>query len=154
MIELTKLALKRPVTIILCLVTIAYFGIQSLMGTKVELTPDMEMPMLIAYTVYAGASPQDINDLIMLDIEDAVSSLDDVDTVYTYSMENMGILMISYEYGTNIDTAYINLKKALDGIAGDMPDDADEPVIMELDMNSSAVLTLAVSGTVDGNLYT
>ncbi len=154
MIELTKLALKRPVTIILCLVTIAYFGIQSLMGTKVELTPDMEMPMLIAYTVYAGASPQDINDLIMLDIEDAVSSLDDVDTVYTYSMENMGILMISYEYGTNIDTAYINLKKALDGIASDMPDDADEPVIMELDMNSSAVLTLAVSGTVDGNLYT
>ncbi|MCD8371255.1 MAG: efflux RND transporter permease subunit [Clostridiales bacterium] len=154
MIELTKLALKRPVTIILCLVTIAYFGIQSLMGTKVELTPDMEMPMLIAAYTYAGASPDDINELIMLDVEDAVSSLDDVDTVYAYSMENLGILLINYEYGTNIDTAYINLKKALDGIASDMPDDVDDPTIMELDMNSSAVITLAVSGTVDGNLYT
>ncbi len=154
MIGLTKFSLRRPVTVILALITIAYFGIQGLMGSKVELTPEMEMPVLIAYTVYAGASPDDINDLIMLDQEEAVASLDNVDTVYTYSMENMGLLMISYEYGTNIDTAYINLKKALDQIAEDMPDDADEPIIMEMDINSAAVVTLAVSGEVDGNLYT
>ena len=47
MIRLTKLALRRPVTIILCLITIAYFGLQSVMGMKLELTPEMEMPMLI-----------------------------------------------------------------------------------------------------------
>ncbi|MCD8221526.1 MAG: efflux RND transporter permease subunit [Clostridiales bacterium] len=154
MIGLTKFSLRRPVTIILTLITIAYFGIQGLMSSKVELIPEMELPYLIAYTVYGGASPEDINELILLDQEEAVSSLDNVDTVYTYSMENMGILMISYEYGTNIDTAYINLKKALDQIADDLPDDADQPIIMELDINSAAVITLAVSGEVDGNLYT
>ncbi len=62
MIGLTKFSLRRPVTVILALFTIAYFGIQGLMGSKVELTPEMEMPVLIAYTVYAGASPDDIND--------------------------------------------------------------------------------------------
>ena len=40
MIRLTKLALRRPVTIILCLITIAYFGFQSVMGMKLELTPE------------------------------------------------------------------------------------------------------------------
>jgi len=55
MIRLTKLALRRPVTIILCLITIAYFGLQSVMGMKLELTPEMEMPMLIIATVYPGA---------------------------------------------------------------------------------------------------
>ncbi|MCC8059783.1 MAG: efflux RND transporter permease subunit [Clostridiales bacterium] len=154
MINLTKFALRRPVTVILCLITIAYFGLQSVMGAKVELTPEMEMPMLVAYTVYAGASPEDINDLISLKQEDAVSTLDSVDSYYTYAQENMCLLLISYEYGTNLDTAYIDLKKALDSIASDMPDDADDPVIMELDMNSSAVITLAVSGNVGSNLYT
>ncbi|MCC8060012.1 MAG: efflux RND transporter permease subunit [Clostridiales bacterium] len=154
MINLTKFALRRPVTVILCLITIAYFGLQGVLGAKVELTPEMEMPMLVAYTIYAGASPDDINDLIALKQEDAVSTLDSVDTYYTYAQENMCMMLISYEYGTNLDTAYIDLKKALDSIASDMPDDADEPVIMELDMNSQAVITLAVSGSVGTNLYT
>ena len=64
MLNLTKFAVRKPVTIIMCLLTIAYFGIQSLLGTKVELTPEMEFPMLVVSTVYAGASPDDIKDLI------------------------------------------------------------------------------------------
>lgn len=154
MVNLTKFALRKPVTIIMCLLTIAYFGLQSLMGAKVELTPDMELPMLIVSTVYAGASPDDIKELISMKQEDAVTSLDDVDTVYTYSQENVAITLVQYNYGTNIDTAYINLKKAIDAIRNDMPDDIEEPTIMEMDMNSQPVVTLAVGGQVDGNLYT
>lgn len=154
MVNLTKFAVRKPVTIIMCLLTIAYFGIQSLMGTRVELTPEMELPMLLISTVYAGASPDDIKDLITTKQEDAISSLDGVKDVYSYSQENVSIIMVEYEYGTNIDTAYINLKKAMDTTKSDMPDDAEEPNIMELDMNSSPVMTLAVGGQVDGNLYT
>ena len=154
MVNLTKFAVRKPVTIIMCLLTIAYFGIQSLMGTRVELTPEMELPMLLISTVYAGTSPDDIKDLITTKQEDAISSLDGVKDVYSYSQENVSIIMVEYEYGTNIDTAYINLKKAMDTTKSDMPDDAEEPNIMELDMNSSPVMTLAVGGQVDGNLYT
>ena len=146
--------MRRPITIVLCLITIAYFGVQSLLGTKLELTPEMEMPMLVIATVYAGASPEDVNDLITVKQEDAISALDGVDTVQSYSQENVAVVLIQYEYGTNMDTAYIDLKKAIDGIRSDMPDDIEEPNIMELDMNSQPVVTLAVSGAVDGNLYT
>ena len=154
MLNLTKFAVRKPVTIIMCLLTIAYFGIQSLLGTKVELTPEMEFPMLVVSTVYAGASPDDIKDLIATKQEDAVSSLDDVKNVYSFSQDNVAIVLVEYNYGTNIDTAYINLKKAIDGIKSDLPDDANEPNIMEMDMNSQPVITLAVGGQVDGNLYT
>ena len=154
MLNLTKFAVRKPVTIIMCLLTIAYFGIQSLLGTKVELTPEMEFPMLVVSTVYAGASPDDIKDLIATKEEDAVSSLDDVKNVYSFSQDNVAIVLVEYNYGTNIDTAYINLKKAIDGIKGDLPDDANEPNIMEMDMNSQPVITLAVGGQIDGNLYT
>ena len=87
MVNLTKFAVCKPVTIIMCLLTIAYFGIQSLMGTRVELTPEMELPMLLISTVYAGASPDDIKDLITTKQEDAISSLDGVKDVYSYSQE-------------------------------------------------------------------
>ena len=111
MIRLTKLALRRPVTIILCLITIAYFGFQSVMGMKLELTPEMEMPMLIIATVYPGASPEDVTDLVTKKEEDAITSLDSVDKVQSISRENVSIVIVQYEYGTNMDTAYINLKK-------------------------------------------
>ena len=154
MIKLTRFALKRPVTVILCLVTIAYFGLQSLVGAKLELTPEMELPMLVVGTLYAGASPEDINDLIIIKQEEAISSLDSVDTVVGYAQENLAVVLVQYEYGTNMDTAYINMKKAIDGIRISLPDDIEEPLIMELDMNASPVITMAVSGETDGNLYT
>lgn len=154
MVNITKFAVRRPITIVLSLITIAYFGVQSLLGTKLEMTPEMEMPMLVIATAYAGASPEDVNDLITVKQEEAISALDGVDTVQSYSQENVAVVLIQYEYGTNMDTAYIDLKKAVDGIRSDMPDDVEEPNIMEMDMNSQPVVTLAVSGTVDGNLYT
>ena len=141
MVNLTKFAVRKPVTIIMCLLTIAYFGIQSLMGTRVELMPEMNLPMLLISTVYAGASPDDIKDLITTKQEDAISSLDGVKDITSYSQENVSIIMVEYEYGTNMDTAYINLKKAMDTTKSDLPDDAEEPNIMELDLNSSAVMT-------------
>ena len=85
MVQLTKFALKRPVTIILCLVTIVFFGFQTLMGAKVELIPEMELPMLLVSTVYAGASPDDVSELITTKQEDAIASLSDIDTVQSYS---------------------------------------------------------------------
>lgn len=153
MIKLTKLAVRRPITIIMCLLTIFYFGVQSLMGMKMELTPEMELPMLVVGTVYVGASPDDIKDLVVKKQEDALTSLDSVDTIQSYSQENIGIVLVRYEYGTNMDTAYIDLKKEIDAIRSDMPDDIEEPIIMELDMNAQAVVTLAVSGDVGQNLY-
>ena len=62
MLNFTKFALKRPVTVLLALVTLIFFGMQSVLGAKLELMPEMEMPMMIVATTYAGASPEDVND--------------------------------------------------------------------------------------------
>lgn len=153
MLNLTKFSLKRPVTVILVLVTLAFFGLQSVFGSKLELTPEMEMPMMIVATVYAGASPEDINDLISTEIEDSVATLEGIDTVMSYSMENISIVLLSYEYGTNMDKAYSDLKKNIDAVKTDLPEDAEESNIVEMDINAQPVVMLAVSGGTDGNLY-
>lgn len=154
MINITKFAVRRPITIVLCLITIAFFGVRSLMGTKIELIPDMKLPMLIVATTYPGASPEDVNDLVVSKQEDAISTLNGIDSVQAYSQENVAVLIVSYKYGTDMDTAYINMKKAIDGIRGQLPDSIEEPNIIELDMNAQPVIMLAVSGNVQGNLHT
>ena len=154
MIRLTKLALQRPVTVILCLVTIAYFGFQSLIGARMELIPEMELPMLLVSTIYAGAAPDDVEELITTKEEDALATLGSVDTIQSYSMENMSLIMVQYEYGTNMDTAYIDLKKAVDSVKSSLPEDAGEPSIIELDITAMPSITMSVSGSVDENLYT
>ena len=60
MFGLTKLALKRPVTVILALITILYFGLQAIFGAKLELMPEMNFPMMVVSTTYIGVSPTDI----------------------------------------------------------------------------------------------
>ena len=65
MSSLTKLALKRPVSALLIVLALFVFGIGSVFGFKMELTPDMEMPMLFVMTIYQGGDPATTEELVM-----------------------------------------------------------------------------------------
>lgn len=153
MINLTKYVLKRPVTTIMCILCLIFFGYSSITGAKMELTPDMDMPMLLVMTTYSGANPEDVNDLVTKEIEDQVGALSGLKSITSTSSEGMSIVMLEYEYGTDTDEAYDDLKKKIDLVAKDLPDDAETPTIMELNMNSSADVTLAVDNNSQTNLY-
>ena len=150
--RLTKFALMRPVTLILTLVTIFYFGLQGVLGSPMEMTPDINFPMMILSTVYPGASPEDITETIGKKLEGAVGTLSGIDNVYTYAMENVCLNMLVYNYGTNMDTAYLDLRKAIDQAKSDLPDDAEDPLILEMDMNAMPVMQIMIQGGTDGNL--
>ena len=125
---LTKFSLKRPVTTILVVLCLIVFGIQSVLSAKLELMPTMDMPMLIIATVYPGASPEDVNDLVTTEIENEIGTLNGVDQVQAVSMENMSLVVISYDYGKDIDEAYDDLKKKMDVLEASLPDDCESPM--------------------------
>ena len=60
--RLTRLVLKRPVTTLLAVLALVVFGFSSLTTLRLELMPDMEMPMKIVYTVYPGADSESVDD--------------------------------------------------------------------------------------------
>ena len=150
---LTKFVLRKPVTTVLIVLCLIVFGAQSILSSKLELMPTMEMPMLIVATVYPGASPEDVNDLVTKEIEDGIGSLSGLDTVMSYSMENVSLVLISYEYGTDIDKAYNDLKKKLDSVERDLPDDAQTPGIMELNIDEMPSMSLSLNHKTESNLY-
>ena len=103
--NLTKFALMRPVTMLLALVTVLYFGLQGVLGSPMELTPDINFPMMIIYCTFPGAGPEDIVETINKPLENSVATLSGIKTYYSYGMENVSLMMLRYEYGTNMDSA-------------------------------------------------
>ncbi|MDO4325718.1 MAG: efflux RND transporter permease subunit [bacterium] len=151
--NLTKYVLKKPVTTILCVLCLVVFGISSLLGSKMELTPEMNMPIMLISTVYPGASPEDVNELVTKPIEEATGVLSGIDTTTSYSQENVSMILLQYEYGSDMDKAYTDLKKKIDALNNTLPDDAQEPTIMEMDINDTASVILSVKNPNAQNLY-
>jgi multidrug efflux pump subunit AcrB len=152
--HITDFVLKRPVTMLMFILCLIFFGYTSVTGAKLELSPDMDMPMLMVVTSYTGANPQDVNDLVTKKIEDQVGSLSGLKSITSSSNEGSSMVMLEYEYGTNTDDAYDDLKKKIDLIKEDLPDDCGTPTIVEMSMNSSADVTMSVNNSSSDNLYT
>lgn len=149
MSSLTKLALKRPVSALLIVLALFVFGIGSVFGFKMELTPDLEMPMLFVMTIYQGGDPETTEELVTKVIEEAGRTLSGVDSVTSQTTENLSLVMFSYEYGTDTDEAYADLRSAVDTATLSLPEDAHDPVIIEMDMNAQDMMTLSVTSTGD-----
>ena len=150
---LTKQVLRRPVTTVLVVLCLIVFGLSSVFSSKLELTPEMEMPMLVVNAVYPGASPEDVEELVTKPIEDEIGTLTGVDTITSMSAENFGLVLLQYEYGKDMDKAYDDLKKKLDGLANEFPEDVQTPTIIEMDINDTPAITLAVNNEQADNLY-
>lgn len=137
----------------LILLGIVVFGITSLFGFDLELTPDINMPMMLVTTVYPGADPDSIEELITKEIEDAGEALSGVESCVSYSYENYSMVGFTYDYDQDMNDAYTDLSAALDALS--LPEDAREPVIMQMDVNAMDTMTISVTndGSSDMTAY-
>ena len=145
--NITKLVLRRPVSTALVILGIFVFGIFSIPQFDMELIPNIDLPMYVVMTVYPGASPTDIDDLVTSKIEDSAETLSGVDNVISYSYNNYSVVGLSYDYDQNMNDAYTSLSAALDMLS--LPDDCQDPTIIQMDVN--AIDTMTISVTNDGS---
>lgn len=151
---ITTFVLKRPITTILAILCLIVFGYQSVSNATLELTPDMDMSMMIIVTNYQGASPEDVTELVTKPLEDSVSTLSGLDSISSNSSEGMSMIMLEYEYGTDMDEAYDDLKKKVDMVSNtELPEDADTPTIIEMSSTGMPDMSLAVNHKSAESLY-
>lgn len=147
---LTRLSLKRPVSTLLAVLALIVFGFSALSTLRLELMPDMDMPIMMVMTIYPGADPESVEDLVSSEIEGDVASLSGVDTVMSYSQENMSMVLLKYDYDVDTNDAYLDLRAALDITATNLPDDCQEPMVIEMDINAMPSIMYSISMT-DGS---
>jgi len=93
-----------------------------------------------------------VENLVTREIENAASALDSVTTIMSYSMENISLVIIQYEYGTDLRRAYSDVSERLDSLAMSLPDESNSPIVMEMNINSMPTMTLSVSSETQENL--
>ncbi len=111
----------------------------------------MDQPMMIIMANYSGASPEDMDELVTQLIEDQVSTLEGVKSMSSTTSEGRSMIMLEYDYDTDMDEAYSDLTKSLNSIR-DLPDDV-EPTVMEMNNNAQASMMLTIANPSQENLY-
>lgn len=150
--NLTKLAMRRPVSTALIVLALVVFGLTSVLSFRLELTPDMELPMLLVYTIYPGADPESVEELVTKPIESAGAEQSGVTTYTSQSSENMSMVMFQYEYGTDLDEAYMDLQTAINTAKTAMPEDMNDPVIIEMAMDQMETMDVSVMAVGDSDV--
>ena len=148
--NLSKFAVKRPVTITMIVLMIIIIGIVSLTGLPIDLFPEIEIPVAIVSTSYSGAGPQEIENLITKRIEGAVATVGNIDKVSSISSQGNSIVIAQFDFGTDMDFAALEMREKVDLVKGALPDDATQPIVMKIDPNAMPIVQIAISN--DGNL--
>jgi len=145
---LADLSIKRPIMMSMVLIVFVLFGGMAYVGMNLELTPPIDLPMITVQTIYGGAGPEELELQVSKKIEDAVASIAGIDYVQSYSMENVSLVMVAFDLDKDVYLALQEVKDKVDGLANDLPDAADPPIVQRFDPTVMPVVNLVLSGPV------
>lgn len=135
-------------TIVLITATLIIAGIASYGSLKKELNPDIQIPTVIVATAYPGAGPEDIEDLITIPIEDAVSGLSDVTRVTSSSQESFSSIIVEFSSTISPEKAKGEIQNALDRVTT-LPEASQDPSVEVIDFTNQPVMLFALSAPGD-----
>ena len=138
-------AVKKPVTTALVFVAIVIFGLFSLTRLSVDLLPEIETNTIMVMTSYAGASAADIEMNVSKPLENVLNSVSDLKHITSQSRENISIITLEFDYGTDIDVATNDVRDKLDVAEPMLPDDVDNPIIFKFGTNDIPIIILSVT---------
>jgi HAE1 family hydrophobic/amphiphilic exporter-1 len=129
---------------------IVVFGIYSLVRLPIDIYPEIEYPAITVFTTYVGASASDIETNISEPVEDALNTIDNLKEISSVSRDNISVVMLEFEYETDLNEAANDIRDAIALIEDVLPEDADKPNIFKF---SSNMLPIGVYAVTADNSY-
>jgi hydrophobic/amphiphilic exporter-1 (mainly G- bacteria), HAE1 family len=140
-----KVFVKRPITTLMIVFIIIAFGVLSISNLKLDMLPNMNIPVALVMTSYTGASPNEMETLVSKPLEGVLGTVARVNSISSISYAGSSIVILQFEDGTNIDNAALDMREKVDLIKGLLPEDAGVPNVMKIDPNASNSFTIGVS---------
>ena len=145
---MSKYSVKKPYTVLVAVVLVLVLGFVSFTKMTTDLLPSINLPYLMVVTTYPGASPEKVESSVTAPLESALGTVTGVENVTSTSAENYSMVMLEFDEDTNMDSAMVKVSSAVDQVAGQLPDLAGTPSIMEITPDMMA--TMYVSASYDG----
>ncbi|MBW2480874.1 MAG: efflux RND transporter permease subunit, partial [Deltaproteobacteria bacterium] len=147
--NLPKFSVRRPIFTTMVTLILVILGAVSLSRLQIDMLPNIELPTVTIRTNYEGASPEVIERLVTQIIEEIVATVPGVEEITSSSSEGRSTVRVSFAWGTEIDTAAIDVQGKLEDEINELPDDIVRPRIRKFDIASFPVVLLGISSTLD-----
>ncbi|HEX7063317.1 MAG TPA: efflux RND transporter permease subunit [Woeseiaceae bacterium] len=140
--RLIRIATERRVTVAMCTVAIALFGMVSLSRLKVNLLPDISYPTITVRSELTGAAPLEVENLLTKPIEEAVGVIRNVRLVRSVSRSGQSDVTLEFAWGTDMDIAGVDVREKIDVL--ELPLEASRPLLLRFDPSSEPILRLGL----------
>ena len=141
---LTRLSLRRPLTMLMIILALVVMGYRAFTFLQLDLMPAVDFPIVTVVTVFSGASPEDIEELVVKPIEDAVSTISGIDELTSTSSESVGTVLIVFDEGIDGNQAAIDVERQVASVQ--LPDEAGDPSIIKADFNAFPIMVMSLNG--------
>ena len=142
---LSKLSVKKPYTVIVGIILVLVLGYISFQHMTTDLLPSMNLPYVVVYTTYPGATPEQVEGEVTRPMEAAFATLTDVKKITSQSRDNASVVIMQFNDGANMDTALIEISSQLDQLKGTWDEDVGSPVALKLNPDMLPVAILSVT---------
>lgn len=143
--NITELSIKRPTLIVVIFAILTFLGLVSLRKLNYELLPNFQQPVLLTVTIYPGASPSEVESAVTKPIEDAISSLEEIDNIQSTSYEGLSVSIIIFKSSANMTKALQNCQLKLNNVKEMLPKDIKTPMIYNFSMSDFPIMRFGVT---------
>ena len=147
--SLPEFSVRRPIFVTMATLIIVILGAVSLSRLRIDLLPNIELPTITVATEYEGASPVVMERLVTQIIEEIVGTVPGVEEVTSQSSEGNSRIRVSFVWGTNVDTAALDVLAKLEHEINELPEDVVRPRVAKFDIASFPVVLLGISSNLD-----
>ena len=144
--SISKLAVKKPTTTLIIFLVLAALGLYCTATLPVDMYPDMDLPYMIVYTTYGNAGPEEVEQSLTRTLESSLSGLSGLKKLQSRSQSGVSLVILQFEFGTNLDAAAGDIRDKIDMVRGYLPDDADTPITIRMDPSMMPIMMLAIQG--------
>ncbi len=142
--NLPNFSVNRPVTILMLFIGLILIGLISYQNLGLDLLPDLSFPMSAIIVSYSGVAPQEIENMVTIPLEEAVGTIQGVKKISSYSREGSSLVLMEFNWGTDMDVSALNIREKIDQIKGFLPEDAGDPMVIKFDPSLMPILVLGI----------
>ncbi|HSS65621.1 MAG TPA: efflux RND transporter permease subunit [Gammaproteobacteria bacterium] len=147
--SLARASVARPVFTSMVTLIVVVLGTVSLTRLQIDLLPSIELPTITVRTEYEGADPIVMERLVTQIVEEIVATVPGVVELTSQSYEGNSRVRVSFDWGTDIDSAALDVQATLEDEISELPDNVQRPRVSKFDIDSFPVVLLGISSKLD-----
>lgn len=140
--SITETSVKRPIATSMVYLIVIVLGITGFRYLPVDLLPPIEFPRLSVSVDYPNVGPEEIENIITDQLENALAAVSNVEEMTSRSSEGQSQVTLNFSQNTNLDEAANDVRAALDRVRRSLPEEADAPRVRKFDPNDFPVVIL------------